>query len=100
MNPQDLDPLRGGRERDSIRAGLPRCRGLAADEPLPRGPDEERGTEAVKEAEMREQGKIVGGGLAEADAGVDGDAGTRDAGALRRFDTRFEIVIDLEDDVL
>ena len=90
MNPQDLRPLASGGDGGRVgarfarpRLGAPR---QALNEALSRGPDQERHAKPVEQARVFEQREVVGERLAEAEAGIGGDARRRDAGLARRGD--------------
>ena len=83
MHAQDLHALLGGHDSDGERAGhavgCDRRAGQVADETLARRAEQNWTAEPVKERHSLQQAEVVVARLAEADAGIDGDAPARDA---------------------
>src|ERR1043166_6342903 len=90
------DDMRRYRASDALMRFRWRDRG---DEEFSRGADQQRQAERVELAEMRQHGKALLVGLAEADAGIEHDVFMGDAGAHGDIERAGEISGDVLHDV-
>jgi 2-haloacid dehalogenase len=74
--------------------------GERADEALARRANEDRYAEPVQQRQAREQFEVVVARLAETNARIDDEFGARDAGPDAGIHTRFEIIEDVELDIV
>src|SRR3954468_8038251 len=103
VDAQDRGALGGGEDRGGDRAAEALAGGRAvdlADEALAGGTDHQRPAELAQLAETAQQLHVVGGGLAEADAGIEPYAVLGDAGRDGGFEPLGEERLDLGDNVV